>query len=47
VALNEMDQVAQSNAAISEETASASASLATEAEHLKEQVQNLIMLVEG
>jgi methyl-accepting chemotaxis protein len=46
-ALIEMDQVSQSNAAISEETASASASLATEAERLNEQVQSLIGLVNG
>jgi methyl-accepting chemotaxis protein len=46
-ALIEMDQVSQSNAAISEQTASASASLATEAERLNDQVQSLIGLVNG
>ena len=46
-ALIEMDQVSQSNAAISEQTASASASLATEAERLNDQVQSLISLVAG
>jgi methyl-accepting chemotaxis protein len=46
-ALSEMDQVSQSNAAISEETAGASAKLASEAEHLNDQVRNLIHLING
>jgi methyl-accepting chemotaxis protein len=46
-ALGELDKVAQSNAAISEETASASSTLATEAQRLNNQVQNLIHLVSG
>ncbi|MDR2142427.1 MAG: methyl-accepting chemotaxis protein [Deltaproteobacteria bacterium] len=46
-ALTEMDQVSQTNATISEETASASSNLASEADHLNAQVRNLIHLVHG
>ena len=47
LALTEMDSVTQSNAAISEETASASATLSSEADRLDEQVQHLLKVITG
>ncbi|MDR1109659.1 MAG: methyl-accepting chemotaxis protein [Deltaproteobacteria bacterium] len=46
-AVNEMDQVTQSNAAVSEETASAASALFGEAERLERQVQDLMGLIYG
>ena len=46
-ALVEMDQVTQSNAAISEQTASAASSLSNEADVLEESVQELLRMVHG
>ncbi|MDR3135693.1 MAG: methyl-accepting chemotaxis protein, partial [Deltaproteobacteria bacterium] len=46
-AISEMDQVTQSNAAISEETAGAASTLSTEAYKLDEQVQELMGLITG
>jgi methyl-accepting chemotaxis protein len=46
-AINEMDHVTQSNAAISEQTASAAATLSGEAERLDEQVQQLLKVITG
>jgi methyl-accepting chemotaxis protein len=47
IAINDMDRVTQSNAAVSEQTASASASLFHEAGNLDEQVRQLLALVNG
>jgi methyl-accepting chemotaxis protein len=46
-AMNEMDQVTQSNAAVSEETASAASALFGEAERLERQIQDLMGLIYG
>jgi methyl-accepting chemotaxis protein len=46
-ALLEMDQVTQSNAAISEETASAASSLSHEADVLEQSVRELLGVVYG
>jgi methyl-accepting chemotaxis protein len=46
-ALTEMDQVSQSNASSSQETANAALHLSSEAEHLTDLVQNLIHLING
>ena len=46
-AINEMDRVTQSNASISEETASAASTLSYEAERLDEQVQQLLKVIAG
>jgi methyl-accepting chemotaxis protein len=46
-AVSEMDQVTQSNAAVSEETASAAKSLAFEVDLLNEQVRGLFSLIAG
>jgi methyl-accepting chemotaxis protein len=46
-AIIEMDQVTQSNASISEETASAAQTLSNEAERLDDQVQHLLRVITG
>ncbi|MDR2443896.1 MAG: methyl-accepting chemotaxis protein [Deltaproteobacteria bacterium] len=47
IAIGEMDQVTQSNAAISEETASAASTLSSEAGRLADQIQLLTKLITG